>query len=84
MNKLAKIRPHHWKRHFKISKINKFERDLLKTNEDIAPQIKTRIFTDVCMVGGTNLHHPTPPPLHHTYARVKLTRITFKFDNFQF
>ena len=62
MNKLAKIRPHHWKRHFKISKINKFERDLLKTNEDIAPQIKTRSFTDVCMVGGTNLHHPTPPP----------------------
>ena len=62
MNKLAKIRPHHWKRRLKISKINKFERDLLKTNEDIAPQIKTRIFTDVCMVGAQTCTTLPPPP----------------------
>ena len=68
MNKLAKIRPHHWKRHFKISKINKFERDLLKTNEDIAPQIKTRIFTDVCMVGAQTCT-TLPPSTIHTLAQ---------------
>ena len=34
MDKFGKIRPHHWKEHLKITKIAKFESDLLKTNED--------------------------------------------------
>ena len=35
---LAKIRQHDWKEPRKISKVAKFENDLLKTKEDIAPQ----------------------------------------------
>ena len=34
MDKLGKIRWHHWKQRFKIKKIAWFESDLLKTNED--------------------------------------------------
>ena len=34
MDKLGKIRWHHWKQRFQINKIAWFERDLLKTNED--------------------------------------------------
>ena len=74
MDKLAKIRRHHWKGRLKISKINKFERDLLKTNEDIAPQIKTRIFTDVCMVGAQTCHHP-PPSTIHTFVDFRSLKI---------
>ena len=36
MDKLGKIRRHHWKERLKINKIAKFESDLLKTNEGIA------------------------------------------------
>lgn len=35
---LEKIRPLRWKKCCKINKITKFEGDLLKTNEDVAPQ----------------------------------------------
>ena len=38
MDKLGTNRRHHWKKLLKISKIAKFESDLLKINEDIAPQ----------------------------------------------
>ena len=38
MDKLGKTRRHHWKQRLKINKIAKFESDLSKTNEDIAPQ----------------------------------------------
>ena len=38
MDKLGKIRRHHWKERLKISKSTKFESDLLKTNDDISPQ----------------------------------------------
>ena len=36
MDKLGKIRRHHWKERLKINKIAKFESDLLKMNEGIA------------------------------------------------
>ena len=64
MDKLTKIRPHHWKERLKISKSAKFESDLLKINEDINPQSRERNFTDVGMVvgGGTNLPFSPPPP----------------------
>ena len=39
MDKFGKIRRHHWKERYKINKIAKFESDLLKTYEDIAPQM---------------------------------------------
>ena len=38
MVKLGKIHRLHWKESPQISKIAKFERDLLKINKDIAPQ----------------------------------------------
>ena len=37
MDKLGKIRRHHWKERLKINKVDKFESDLLKSNEDMAP-----------------------------------------------
>ena len=50
MSKLGQNRRHQWKERLKISKIAKFESDLLTTIEDTAPQ-KSRNFTDVCIVG---------------------------------
>ena len=38
MDKFGKIRRRHWKKRLKISKIAKFQRDLLKSDEDTAPQ----------------------------------------------
>ena len=38
MDKLGKIRRHHWKKHLMISQIAQFESDLLKTDEDTASQ----------------------------------------------
>ena len=59
MDKLGKIRRHHWKKRLKISKISKFESDLLekkkKKNENNYSSSKWRNFADVCMVEGTNL-----------------------------
>ena len=40
MDKLRKIRRHLWKEHPKINKIAKFESDLVKTNEEIAPETR--------------------------------------------
>ena len=38
MDNFGNIRPHHWKERFKISKIAKFESDLLKAYKDTSPQ----------------------------------------------
>ena len=58
MDKLGKIRQLHWKERLEISKIAKFENDLLKTNKDIATQVATfyrRLYGGVgaqtCFVG---------------------------------
>ena len=40
MDKLGEIRRCHWKERIKISKRTEFQSDLLKTNKDIAPQIR--------------------------------------------
>ena len=42
MDKSRKIRRHLWKELLKINKIAKFESDLLKTNEEIAPEIREK------------------------------------------
>ena len=57
MDKLGKIRRHHWKERLKINKIAKFESDLLKTNEDIASYSREILQTFVWVggEGGTNL-----------------------------
>ena len=39
MDKFGKICQHHWKERLKINKIAKFESDLLKNSEEIAPLI---------------------------------------------
>ena len=41
-DRFAKIRQHTWKRRLKISKDAKFECDLFKTHEDMAPQAVNR------------------------------------------
>ena len=40
MDQLVKIRRHHWKERLRISKIAKFENDLLKPNEGLTPQCR--------------------------------------------
>ena len=93
MDKLRNIRRHHWKERLKITKIAKFESDLLKTNQDIAPQGREILQTFVCWGGGggTSL---CPPPYKrlkiittlHSYIFARLRRITFKpgsFTNFK-
>ena len=52
MDKVEKICRHHRKEYFKISKIAKFESDLLKTNEDVAPQSREILETFVRGGGG--------------------------------
>ena len=47
MDQPMKFRWHHWKEHYKISKIAKFESDLLKLNEDIAPESREILQTFV-------------------------------------
>ena len=55
MDKFGKIRPHHWKERFKISTIAKFESDLLKADENIAPQSHEILQTFVVYGGGHKL-----------------------------
>ena len=54
LDKFGKICRHHISERLKINKITKFESDLLKAYKDTALQ-NSRNFTDVCVVGGTNL-----------------------------
>ena len=60
MDKLGKIRRQHWKELLKIIKIVKFECDLLKTNEDTAPQSGAK-FQRNLYGGGAQKLAPTPP-----------------------
>ena len=53
MDKLRNIRRHHFKERLKIGEIAKFESNLLKTNEDIAPQRCEILQTFVWCGGGT-------------------------------
>ena len=93
MDKCGIIHRHHWKERPKISKIAKFERDLLKTNEDIACQSHTILQTFVWWgVGEAQTLPPPPPPPQKTICKfsqpygaiifARLRRITFKFGSF--
>ena len=55
VDKLGKIRGHHWKERLKISKIDKFESDLLTTNKDKASQSSEILQTFVWWGLGTDL-----------------------------
>ena len=60
MDKFGKIRRHHWKGRLKISKISKFESDLLKSYKDTAPQSREILQTFVWGGGGAQtFRHPT-------------------------
>ena len=64
MDRFGKIRRHHRKERLKISKIAKFESDLLKTYKDAASQ-NSRNCTDVCVVvvvGGGGGAQTCPQP----------------------
>ena len=52
MDKFGKIRRRHWKKRLKINKIAKFQSDLLKSNEDTAPQSRD-IFEALFSVAST-------------------------------
>ena len=54
VDKLGKICRQHWKERPKISKIAKFESDLVKPGDNIAPQSGEN-FTDVCIVGAQDV-----------------------------
>ena len=60
MDKLGKIRRQHWKELLKIIKIVKFECDLLKTNEDTAPQRGAKFQRN--LYGGGHKNLPPAPP----------------------
>ena len=64
MDKFGKIRRHHWKGRLKISKISKFESDLLRSYKDTAPQSREILQTFVWGGGGgrwgaQTFRHPT-------------------------
>ena len=58
MDKLGETRRHHWKERLKISNIAKFESDLFKTNEDIAPESRKILRTFFL-----------PGPLHTNFCK---------------
>ena len=60
MDEFGKIRRHHWKGRLKISKISKFESDLLKSYKDTAPQSR-EIWQTLGGGGGPpqTFRHPT-------------------------
>ena len=59
MDEFGKIRRHHWKGRLKISKISKFESDLLKSYKDTAPQSHEIWQTFVWGGGAQTFRHPT-------------------------
>ena len=54
----AKIRQHGWKEHLHIHKVAKFENDLLKTREDLAPQSRRILQMFVLRGGGGGAFPP--------------------------
>ena len=71
MDKLRKIRQHHWKERPNIGKIAEFENDTSYASEDIAPQSCENL--QVCLYGrgkvgrGQSLSPQSPTPQHtHT------------------
>ena len=57
MDQLGKIRQHYWKECLKICRTAKFQSDLLKTNEDIAPQSR-QILQTFAWWGAQTRHPP--------------------------
>ena len=85
MDKLRNIRRYHWNERLKFTKIAKFKSNLLKTNEDIAPQRCQILQTFVWWGVGTHL----PPTIqafenYHNFAQLYLRSLqTYHFQPWQ-
>ena len=88
MDKLRNIRRHHWKERLKTGKIAKFESNLLKTNEDIAPQRCEILQTFVWGEGrGEAQTSPTIQVFenYHNFTQLYLRSLkTYHFQTWQF
>ena len=73
MDEFGKIRRHHWKGRLKISKISKFESDLLRSYKDTAPQSREILQTFVW--GGGGGHKIFSPP--HQKNLCKFSQLTW-------
>ena len=85
MDKLGTNRQHHWKEGLKIIKTAKFESDLLKINEDIAPQSREILQTLVWW--GTQTCPTTIPTSvnFRNFAKLYLHSLkTYHFQIWQF
>ena len=75
------MRRHHWKKLLKISKISKFESDLLKKKKNNYSSSKSRNFICGRLHGGGYKLAPDHTTLV-SYIFARLRRIAFKFGNF--
>ena len=87
MDKFGKICQHHWKERLKSNKIAKFDSDLLKNSEEIAPLIHEISQTFVWGGGGLKTCPPTYKQRKifvtlRSYFLAHLKCITFKFSKF--
>ena len=79
MDQLGKILQHYWKERLKISRTVKFQSDLLKTNEDIAPQSRQVLQTFAWWGGGGGGQKRAPPP---PYKRLHQRVLGYFFKRF--
>ena len=89
MDNFGNIRPHHWKGRFKISKIAKFESDLLKAYKDTSPQSREiyRCLYDVAGGGGgSDLLSTIQASINfYNFAELNLRSLkTYRFKIWQF
>ena len=85
MDKLGIIRQHHWKERLKISKIAKFKSDLLKTNEDKAPQFQSREILQTRSVWWGAQICPLPHPSPNVWKKkLQLYGAMYHFQILQF
>ena len=71
-DQLGNIRQRGWIERLKVSKVDKFESDLLKTNENIATQSRDILQTFVWWEASSFSTPPTPPTPHPTKTYKRL------------
>ena len=86
MDKFGKIRRQHWKERHKISKVAKLECNLLKTNEDTAPQSGAKFQRRFVWWWGTNLSPTIQTSVNfRNFAALYLPSLkTYHFQVWQF
>ena len=68
----AKIRQHGWKERLHIHKVAKFENDLMKTREDLAPQSRRILQMFVLRGGGGGRSSIMKISIKRLFARITL------------